>query len=325
MRARRVTRRHHAGRMATFSLEDVRAVCKDRDAWWTVLLVDPVAIRLTRLVANRTRITPDQITLAAFALGLGAAACFLRGTAGWLAVGAALYHLCFVLDCVDGKLARLKGTGTPFGGWLDYMLDRVRDACCAITLAVGQYLVTGQVDYLALGFAVIVLDMVRYLNGPQIAKFRRLMSTTLLQRGGEPEPAEDAAPGPADPAAAGPARRPELDREAAGRYPRYLRFRRHLTRHRVRTHLVSGIEFQMAVFIVGPLTGAIVPMTVATGALLLAFECAIIYKFWLTSRQYVRTLARLDAEPAGSAAGPVATLVPRQGRADAPAVRLVNR
>ncbi|MGK5550552.1 CDP-alcohol phosphatidyltransferase family protein [Actinomadura kijaniata] len=307
--------------MATFSLEDVRAVCKERDAWWTVLLVDPVAVRLTRLVANRTRITPDQITLAAFALGLGAAACFLRGTAGWLALGAALYHLCFVLDCVDGKLARLKGTGTPFGGWLDYMLDRVRDACCAITLAVGQYLVTGQVGYLALGFAVIVLDMVRYLNGPQIAKFRRLMSATLLQRGGEADPAEDAVADPAGPAA-GPARRPELDRQAAGRYPRYLRLRRHLTRHRVRTHLVSGIEFQMAVFIVGPLTGTIVAMTVATGALLLAFECAIIYKFWLTSRQYVRTLARLDAE---TAAGPVATLVPRQERADAPAVRLVNR
>ncbi|KAB2351755.1 CDP-alcohol phosphatidyltransferase family protein [Actinomadura rudentiformis] len=259
--------------MATYSLEDVRAVCKQRDAWWTVLLVDPIAVRLAWLVANRTPFTPNQITLAAFALGLGSAGCFAQATAGWLALGALLYHLGFVLDCVDGKIARLRGTGSPFGAWLDFMLDRVRDGLCALALAGGQYAATGQVAYLWLGFAVLALDMIRYLNGPQIAKARRKMVT-------RPESEQPGRP------------------EAAGRSDRtpaapswYLRVRRSLLRCRIRMHLVSGIEFQMATFIVGPLTGAIIPVTAVAGLLLVAFECLIIYRFWKSTRGFTRTFA----------------------------------
>src|SRR5690606_40541529 len=49
------------------------------------------------------------------------------------------------------------------------------------------------------------------------------------------------------------------------RFPWYRRIRRYLLRRRVRTHLVSGIEFQMAVFIIGPLTGAIIPAVAVAG------------------------------------------------------------
>ncbi|MFP3963650.1 CDP-alcohol phosphatidyltransferase family protein [Actinomadura fulvescens] len=254
--------------MATYSLEDVRAVRKERDAWWTVLLVDPIAVRLAWVIANRTPFTPDQITLSAFALGLGAAGCFAQASPGWLAVGALLYHLGFVLDCVDGKIARLRGTGSPFGAWLDFMLDRVRDGLCALALAGGQYAATGQIAYLWLGFAILALDMIRYLNGPQIAKARRRMAEGLRESGREPL---DARPEP-EPA-------------------RYRRVRRRLLRCRIRMHLVSGIEFQMATFIVGPLTGAIIPVTAAAGLLLLAFEFLIVYRFWVSSRAYTRAVA----------------------------------
>ncbi|MGW0537187.1 CDP-alcohol phosphatidyltransferase family protein, partial [Streptomyces sp. NPDC003032] len=58
-------------------LAEVRRITqKKRDAWWTVLLVDPVATPLVRFTAMRTRITPNQITWGAFLLGLGSAACF---------------------------------------------------------------------------------------------------------------------------------------------------------------------------------------------------------------------------------------------------------
>src|SRR3954454_23195137 len=96
-------------------LAEVRRLTeKKRDAWWTVLLVDPVATPLVRWTARYTRLTPKQITWAALLLGLGAAACFALGDWTWLLVGAALYHLSFVLDCMDGKLARLTGNGSVF-------------------------------------------------------------------------------------------------------------------------------------------------------------------------------------------------------------------
>ncbi|MFS2294977.1 MAG: CDP-alcohol phosphatidyltransferase family protein, partial [Actinomadura sp.] len=58
--------------MANFTLDDVRQrTYKARDAWWTVLLVDPLASRLVKFTANRTRITPNQLTVGALILGLG--------------------------------------------------------------------------------------------------------------------------------------------------------------------------------------------------------------------------------------------------------------
>ncbi len=78
-------------------------------------------------------------------------------------------------------------------------------------------------------------------------------------------------------------------------------FRTWLRARRIRTHLVSGIEFQMAVFIVGPLLGLISPImigvvTVCAAVPLLAFEAAIMYKLWLSSRDFTRALADIRAK-----------------------------
>ncbi|GII79458.1 hypothetical protein Sru01_44400 [Sphaerisporangium rufum] len=307
----------------TFTLDEVRAqTYKARDAWWTVWLVDPLAGRLVVITANRTSITPNQITWGAFLLGLAAAGCFLRAEWPWLVAGALLYHLSFVLDCMDGKIARLKGTGTVLGGWLDYVFDRIRVLTCTLALMWGQYQATGQEVYLLLGVAVVFLDMLRYVDALQIAKVRRQMRTRLRRALAETAPDADLATGvpggmpggvlgeDADldaeenrvrtpeelAAAAAPRVRPgdqvDLQEEFRSRFTGYLRIRDRLRDHRVRTHLVSGIEFQMAVFIIGPLTGQIIPVTVGAAALLLVFEAAIMYKLWLSSRDFARALAR---------------------------------
>ncbi|XVQ12106.1 CDP-alcohol phosphatidyltransferase family protein [Spirillospora sp. CA-255316] len=282
--------------MPTFTLREVRAVCKERDAWWTVLLVDPLAIRLTRSLASRTPVTPGQLTVAAFAPGLGAAGCFVQGTPGWLALGALLYHVGFVLDCCDGKLARLKGAGSPFGAWLDFMLDRVRDGACALALAHGLYTATGQAAYWGMGCAILALDMFRYLNSAQLAKARRTIrrAAVLDQRAlaamppvprPRPEPdLESTRPMPPVPA---PGTEPR-DRKTGGRLRRaYARLRGSLLRRRIRMHLVSGIEFQMAAFIVGPLTGLVLHTVAVAGGLLLLFEVALIVKFWRRARRSI--------------------------------------
>ncbi|MFB9838324.1 CDP-alcohol phosphatidyltransferase family protein [Actinoallomurus acaciae] len=266
-----------------FTMDDVRTrTYKARDAWWTVFLVDPLAGRLVRFTANRTPLTPDQVSLGALLLGLGAAGCFW--TAGpWLIIGAVLYHLSFVLDCVDGKLARLTGTGTVFGGWLDYVFDRIRVLACAVALTAGQYAATGRPEYLGLGIGIVFLDMLRYLDALKVAAVRREMNGRLRH----------AVPGD------GPERPPvDLQRGFRRRFSWYLRVRDWLLRHRVRTHLVSGIEFQMAVFIVGPLCHAIIPVTVVAGALMLVFEVGIVYKLWLSSKDFTQALGEVETSRA---------------------------
>lgn len=316
--------------MATFSLDDARAVCKKRDAWWTVLLVDPLAVRLTLLVANRTSITPDRLTVGAFLLGLAAAGCYATAEPWGLVAGAVLYHLSFVLDCVDGKVARLKKSGTFFGGWLDYMLDRLRVLACGIGLVTGLFTATGQARYLFLGFVILFMDMFRYVNALHVSKTRLMMATAMAEHQGTPEAhravlakvlgvkgndadgidvgGEDT--GGLEPDTAVPrgriaaAIRAESSRTGFRvRYPLYGALCAFLRRHRVRVHLFSGVEFQMFVFIIAPLLAAVagewvtIPVTIGSGLLLGLFEMMVIYRLWTAASDTQRTLGR--------AAGPV--------------------
>ncbi len=263
-----------------FPLDEVRArTCKDRDAWWTVLLVDPLAVRLVRLVAPYRWITPNGLTTAAFLLGLGAAACFWQQSRPWLGAGAMLFHASFVLDCMDGKVARLTGAGSVFGGWMDYVFDRFRVVACTAGLLGGQYARTGALEYLLVAGLVIFLDMFRYLNALQIAKAKDDMRAQLTVVGGA-RPVFVEETGHIDPDA------PVVDvyQGFRSRFRAFVTVRDALVRRRIRPHLISGIEFQMAVFIVGPLTGWIIGSTLAAGALLAVFEMLLIYKLWIAAR-----------------------------------------
>ncbi|WP_275561968.1 CDP-alcohol phosphatidyltransferase family protein [Streptomyces sp. 5-6(2022)] len=335
-------------------LAEVRRITeKKRDAWWTVMLVDPVATPLVRWTARYTRATPNQLTWGAFLVGLGSAACFAQGDWRWLLLGAVLYHVSFIFDCMDGKLARLTGTGSVFGAWLDFVFDRIRVLVCAVALMGGQYARTDDVLYLWLALAVASLDALRYIDSLEIFKIRHGMRKQikarmraarkaenqaelafmedLLRENPEADletdrdtvaPLEPVAPrepvaaqeataaleataasvsAPAAPVPAPAARRPavvDLHQEFRRRFPWWVRCRNFLQRHRIRAHLISGIEFQMGVFIIGPAVDAVVATTVVSGVLLLVFELAIIYKLLLSTRDFTRTINSFETAEA---------------------------
>nr|WP_223874102.1 CDP-alcohol phosphatidyltransferase family protein [Salinispora vitiensis] len=296
------------------TVADVQArTYKARDSWWTIFLVDPLASRLVWLVARYPWVTPNRLSVAALLLGIGAAAAFVPATPGWLIVGAVIFHLSFVVDCMDGKVARLNGTGSLFGAWLDYILDRVRVLICTIALMGGQYARTGDVTFLVVGGAIVFLDMFRYLNALQLSKVKRKMRRTLRKRiNASPEQTsvttpdyEEADLEGLEPSVAAVMQRPELvmEREFRSRFTGFTRLRDLLIRSRVRAHIFSGIEFQMAVFIIGPITGAVLVVSVVAGALLLLFEFALIFKLWLSTRSYAHYDSSLAAEAEAAGIG----------------------
>jgi phosphatidylglycerophosphate synthase len=71
-------------------------------------------------------VTPNQVTAASLVVALLAAGCFTAGSRPGYVVGAVLV-LSFDLDCADGQLARLTGTFSDLGGWLDAMFDRLKE------------------------------------------------------------------------------------------------------------------------------------------------------------------------------------------------------
>ena len=112
---------------------------KKRDYWWTVLAIDPLAVPLTRWIARRKLLTADQVTVLSALPGIAMGASFATATRTGLIVGGILFYVSFLLDCIDGKLARALGTLNPKGKTLDEMADGARRAAGSIGLAIALF------------------------------------------------------------------------------------------------------------------------------------------------------------------------------------------
>jgi hypothetical protein len=99
------------------------------------------------------------VLLAVAAAGLFA---YGGGRLAWVAGGILLY-LGFVLDCVDGQLARYTRVFSPFGGWLDTIADRGKEYLVYAGLAVGAERADLGPGW-ALAIAAIVLQTVRHMT-----------------------------------------------------------------------------------------------------------------------------------------------------------------
>ncbi len=88
---------------------------KERVTRWT----DPAARALLAL-----RLRPNHLTVLGLGVSLLAALSFARGRERW---GAVLLILAGLFDFFDGSLARLSGQETPFGAFLDSVIDRYSD------------------------------------------------------------------------------------------------------------------------------------------------------------------------------------------------------
>lgn len=98
---------------------------KSHDSLVAVLFAGRVARWLIPF-ARQAGLSPNQITLASFVITLVAAAFIaFGGHAAWV-IAALLVQVGFVLDCLDGQLARATGNVTDIGGYLDSLTDLVK-------------------------------------------------------------------------------------------------------------------------------------------------------------------------------------------------------
>ena len=132
------------------------------------------------------KFTPNSITLIGFAITVAAA--FLVGY-GWLFVGGIVFLSGSALDLMDGALARLTGTDSPFGALLDSVFDRMSEA--AIFVGLGVYAIREDFsDGYRLFFILVVLlalvfsQIVSYLRarGEGLGVFTRAGIMTRPER-----------------------------------------------------------------------------------------------------------------------------------------------
>ena len=79
---------------------------------------------------SRTRLTPDALTVSGVLLSIAGAVVVYFEHHGWgyFWLGAALFVVGSVLDILDGALARTRGGGSAFGGFIDSTVDRIGEA-----------------------------------------------------------------------------------------------------------------------------------------------------------------------------------------------------
>ncbi|MHB8054740.1 MAG: CDP-alcohol phosphatidyltransferase family protein [Candidatus Aminicenantales bacterium] len=142
---------------------DYRAATRKRENFFTPNFLQinkvfnrPAASLIVRALF-KTKVTPNQITVASFLIGLAGAGCFALATRGSFVVGGLLAELSSIVDCADGMLARARGTSNDFGAYLDLLLDRINEYFLIIGVILGQYRFYGREIDLILGFFALSL------------------------------------------------------------------------------------------------------------------------------------------------------------------------
>jgi phosphatidylglycerophosphate synthase len=129
-------------------------------SWWRLFPFSRHLAKPLLAVLMRLPVTPNQVTAASLACGLGAGACF--AFPGHEGAGAALLIACYLLDNCDGDIARAKGLSSRFGHYFDSVNDWLVDSAFFAGLGVGTATTTGDRLWLWLGLAAAAGATISY-------------------------------------------------------------------------------------------------------------------------------------------------------------------
>ncbi|MEH1098108.1 DUF5941 domain-containing protein [Micromonospora sp. CPCC 205561] len=141
---------------------ELRLSVKERDDFFTTFFVSTWSPYVTKASA-RLGLGPTAVTMISVAFAVAAAVLFGVGGRPALVVGAVLLYLGFVLDCVDGQVARYTRHFSAWGGWLDTMADRAKEYVVYAGLGYGATQAGFRYGW-ALAIAAITLQTVRHMT-----------------------------------------------------------------------------------------------------------------------------------------------------------------
>ncbi|MGC5032890.1 DUF5941 domain-containing protein [Micromonospora sp. DT229] len=156
----------HAAQAAIAEVDEDRAELrlsvKEKDDFFTTYFVSTWSPYVTKAAA-RLGLSPTGVTMLSVGFAVAAAALFATGGRVALVAGGVLLYLGFVLDCVDGQLARYTRNFSAWGGWLDTMADRAKEYLVYAGLGWGATAAGVRYGW-ALAIAAMTLQTVRHMT-----------------------------------------------------------------------------------------------------------------------------------------------------------------
>ncbi|MGY3514955.1 DUF5941 domain-containing protein [Micromonospora sp. PTRAS2] len=141
---------------------ELRLSVKEKDDFFTTFFVSTWSPYVTK-VSAKLGLTPTGVTAISVLFAAVAAVLFGVGGRPALVTGAVLLYLGFMLDCVDGQLARYTRHFSAWGGWLDTMADRAKEYLVYAGLGYGATAAGFRYGW-ALAVAAMTLQTVRHMT-----------------------------------------------------------------------------------------------------------------------------------------------------------------
>jgi phosphatidylglycerophosphate synthase len=206
-----------------------RRTAKAHDILWNRFVARPLAAPVVAGL-ERSAVTPNQVTLASLVVFLvGAGMMVLLPNHGGLVLAVVVIELSYVLDCVDGQLARLRGTSSPIGAHFDFLMDELKAFALCSAVAARLWQESGNVRFLLEG----LLALTAVASGISLTSFIRRPEYRAATGASVSRGSGDYGEGLPPPPPAAPPRRSPIARaiglvEQLGRflihYPSYLVF-----------------------------------------------------------------------------------------------------
>jgi len=136
---------------------------KKEDYIWAKFVSRPPTAFLLASISG-VRVTPNQLTFIGLLFGLAGAVCmaFYSGMTG-LCISFCLLQLAFMIDCMDGMLARYKNLSSPIGLKLDSLIDTIKVFFLYPAIGYRLYMESENVNFILLvllGEGIIASDIV---------------------------------------------------------------------------------------------------------------------------------------------------------------------
>lgn len=138
------------------SLEELRRICqkpryKEEGNWMARHITRDMALPLTRALLHFP-VTANHVTTFSIAAVLAAAIFLAQGTPASVLWGALLFQFWYLLDHVDGQVARYRGQASTTGIFYDFISHHIVNLSMLSSLGYGLFRESGETALLAGGF-----------------------------------------------------------------------------------------------------------------------------------------------------------------------------
>ena len=114
----------------------LRTTFQPREEWWSRVFASPVAQLILSMVADWRCVTPNRLTILSFGLTMLSGMWILAGDRADLIVAGVVLQIAYIVDCMDGQLARYRGLSSTLGSLLDKWSDFVKFPFIIVALTV---------------------------------------------------------------------------------------------------------------------------------------------------------------------------------------------